>query len=537
MTSRLITKYDIYAFKENRSVDPDKFTDIIGRHFKQPKDASDSTAPPPAHMWRSLPLVFTGFHSKDIMLMMTETVKLFFRTATLAAVATLCVIQPALAAERPRVIVLTDIGNEPDDAESMVRFLLYSNELDVEALIATTSFWQKNVVHPELIEDRIRAYGQVLPNLRVHATGFPDPSYLLARVRSGVPKYGMEGVGDGLDTPASNLIIESVDKQDARPVRFCLWGGAADLAQALWKVRATRTPDRIAAFVAKLRVYSISDQDDAGPWIRQSFPGMFWIASIHAFASYSLAAWPGISGDRFFGFEGPSFTKVSNDWLSSHIQIGALGRLYPLPKYIMEGDTPSFLYLIPNGLGDPDHPEYGSWGGRYGKISSNNGLYADTVDRVKADNGQMVSSNQATIWRWRDAYQNDFAGRMQWTVHKNRADAPHNPLLVVNGARGRDILPLQAVSGKSITLDATGSQDPDGGRLDFRWWQYTELLPGRDVPTVAFEDASAIRTAIVPPQVSRPTDFHLILEVHDDKPDSMTSYRRIVLSVQPAPAQ
>ena len=45
---------------------------------------------------------------------------------------------------KPRVIVLTDIENEPDDAMSLVRFLTYSNQWEVEALVATTSVHQKD---------------------------------------------------------------------------------------------------------------------------------------------------------------------------------------------------------------------------------------------------------------------------------------------------------------------------------------------------------------------------------------------------------
>ena len=55
---------------------------------------------------------------------------------------------------RPRVIVISDIGNEPDDQMSMTRLLLYSDELDIEALVAATSTWQKTVVHPETMRDR-----------------------------------------------------------------------------------------------------------------------------------------------------------------------------------------------------------------------------------------------------------------------------------------------------------------------------------------------------------------------------------------------
>src|SRR5450756_977389 len=70
---------------------------------------------------------------------------------------------------RPRVAILSDIGNEPDDQMSLVRLLVYSNQLDIEALVATTSVWQKAVVHPETMRLLIQAYGKVRPNLMLHA--------------------------------------------------------------------------------------------------------------------------------------------------------------------------------------------------------------------------------------------------------------------------------------------------------------------------------------------------------------------------------
>ena len=107
---------------------------------------------------------------------------------------------PAIEAGKPRIVVLTDIGNEPDDSESMVRFLLYSNEFDVEGLLAVTSTWLRSAVHPEMIEERVRAYGQVLPNLKAHAIGYPEMQALLQLIRSGRAEYVMAGVGKGKDT-------------------------------------------------------------------------------------------------------------------------------------------------------------------------------------------------------------------------------------------------------------------------------------------------------------------------------------------------
>src|SRR5262249_19879199 len=131
-----------------------------------------------------------GNAKREVNLMRT-----YFTAALLLAllVSPVCFADSPTQESKPRVMVLTDIGNEPDDSESMVRFLLYSNEFDVEGLLAVTSTWLRTVVHPEMIEERVRAYGQVLPNLRAHASGYPDMEPLLKRIHPGRPEYGMSG--------------------------------------------------------------------------------------------------------------------------------------------------------------------------------------------------------------------------------------------------------------------------------------------------------------------------------------------------------
>jgi len=442
---------------------------------------------------------------------------------------------PGPRAAPPRIFVLTDIGSDPDDEESLVRLLVYSNELDIEGIAATTSTWLRDRIHPELIEERVHAYGVVLPNLRQHASGYPDEKYLLARVKPGLPRYGMDGVGEGKDSPASELLIGAVDKADPRPLWITDWGGANVLAQALWKVRNTRSPAQLEAFISKMRVYSISDQDDAGPWVRRAFPSLFWIASIHAFSQYGLAAWAGISGERLLQFDtGADFTKVSHDWLRDNIRKGPLGSVYPDFKFIMEGDSPSFLYLIPNGLGVPEHPEFGSWGGRYGQIEAGSGLRADTVDRVLGKDGRVYADNHATVWRWRDAFQNDFAARIQWTLTPSFKQANHNPILVVNGVGGRGPLELTAPPGARVDLDATGSYDPDHDALEYRWWQYAEAgvepSGGARPPTLQIQGESSMRASFVMPATQLRTALNIVLEVHDDGTPSLTSYRRVIVS-------
>ena len=127
--------------------------------------------------------------------------------------------------------------------------------------------------------------------------------------------------------------------------------------------------EELEKFVSKLRVYTISDQDDSGPWIRKTFPNLFYIASpgFHAGGAYHHATWSGISGDNFQArFTGADFFIVDNPWLDENIRRkGPLGAEHPQWEFLMEGDTPCFLNLINNGLSDPEHPDWGGWGGRY----------------------------------------------------------------------------------------------------------------------------------------------------------------------------
>ena len=202
--------------------------------------------------------------------------------------------------------------------------------------------------------------------------------------------------------------------------------------------------------MARLRVYSISDQDDAGPWIRREFPALHYIGlpSTPDGDQYYLATWTGISGDRFYkNAPGADFTTFTDEWVNAHIRSkGPLGKHYPMPCCIHEGDTPAFLGLIDNGLASFMSPSYGGWGGRYvwrtyyGETRPSWTQGGDSFpgrdnskDTVAGVDGRTYTSDQATIWRWRTAFQHDFAARMDWTV-KEPKEANHNPEVVVNGA-------------------------------------------------------------------------------------------------------
>ncbi|HOZ84688.1 MAG TPA: DUF1593 domain-containing protein [Niabella sp.] len=446
-----------------------------------------------------------------------------------------------------RLIVITDIGNEPDDFQSMVRLMLYTNQIDIEGLIASTSVHQKSHVSPGLIQKVILSYGKVQPNLLKHEPGFPTAQKLSGMVKQGLPVYGMKGVGKGKDSEGSEWIIKRLEKADSRPLWISVWGGASTLAQALWKIRETKSETEIKRLIGKLRVYAISDQDDSGPWIRKNFADLFYIVSP---GKYEDATWSAI----FKVIPGANNEVISNEWLLKNIQQGhgPLGAEYPDVAYGMEGDTPSFLMLIPNGLNEPEHPDWGSWGGRYElftppfdpKIKSfvpmeeeTRPIWTNAKDEftpwVQAKWGRAVikdtgrySGNQVTLWRWREHFQNDFAARMVW-CNNDYKSANHPPVVKLNTPEH-----LTVKSGETINLDGSASYDPDGDGLSFQWFQYTEVgtykknIPYYVVNTSELKDVRA-------PAVESPQSTHFILMVTDKGTPSLTRYKRVIVDIVP----
>jgi hypothetical protein len=471
----------------------------------------------------------------------------FLLTLVLASFLHSCATHAA-APEKVRLFVLTDIENEPDDAQSMVRLLTYSNQFDIEGLVATTSVHMSDKTSPARIREIVDAYGQVRDNLEKHESGWPTVEHLRSVISEGLPQHGMRAVGEGKDSPGSAALIAAVARDDPRPLWVSVWGGPNVLAQALWKVRATRSPKALAKFIAKLRVYTISDQDDSGPWIRKNFPQLFYIVSpgYAPGGAYHFATWSGISGDKVHGrFTGADFSIVDNPWLDQNIRRkGPLGAQHPRTLFLMEGDTPSFLGLVNNGLNEPEQPNWGGWGGRYELYlpptqrwylePETRSIWTNAVDEVLGTDGHWHTTNHATIWRWRSAFQNDFAARMDWTI-KPREEANHPPVPRLGHARE-----LTSKQGLRIDLSAEGSSDPDGDALSYRWFYYPEAgtltVSGRDsgefVEIKGFDQPKAWftvpTTRVMPPGTGT---MHIILAVTDHGTPWLTRYQRVIVTV------
>lgn len=456
----------------------------------------------------------------------------------------------AQTTQKHRAIILTDIEADPDDTQSLVRLLLYSNEIDLKGLIATTSCWKKTSVAPETIKKVIKAYGKVQPNLLQHDKSFPSAESLQSLVKKGLPNYGMTGVGNGKDSEGSDWIINILEEKDERPLWISVWGGVNTLAQALHKIKATKSEAEAKRLIAKLRVYTISDQDDSGIWIRNNFPDVFYIVSPGD--DYGSSTWVAINNV----IEGIDNSSISNSWLAKNIQQGhgSLGAVYPDVSWGMEGDTPSYLSLIPNGLSDPEHPEWGGWGGRYelyqpdfsktkkgGSIvpiaPETRKIWTNADDNftpfIAKDYGRNVGLSEkkfndykVTLWRWRDDFQNDFAARMDWCV-KPFSEANHPPVPVLSNPTE-----ITVKSGEGFGFDASNSTDADGDSLSFLWFNYPEA--GSYKKFIKIDSAENSHGAyVIAPKVEERETAHFILKVTDKGTPALSRYKRIIVNILP----
>ena len=422
---------------------------------------------------------------------------------------------------KPRVIATTD--GEVDDRSSMVRFLLYSCDFDVVGIVQVNSKYQKNGHSREKwIEAQFDAYEQILPSLRQHNPEYPGASHLRSVLR-----VGNENIKDlwaappnmeTKNTAGAQLIIDTLLDDDPRPVHVLSWGGANTTALALWKLKTEYNQEKRDYAFSRIRIYCIWYQDGGGAWIQENIPEAY---INEAYRWDNVWDYESIS-------DNPKKKTSSNppeiqpymgyNWVSENVKTGhgPLGALYP-QKYVSEGDTPSFLHLVNNGL--RSHLDYtlGGWGGR--------SAYDDpkfpnhVTDKDLKDDGD----RNKMYWRWIPAAQNDFAARMDWCV-KEFKDANHAPVAEVMGDLKREVKP-----GETVQLAATVS-DPDGDTLTSKWWQYADADSATTTVTIANSDSLDKANFVAPKEIGK--QIHVILEVTDDGVPALTGYQRVIFEVK-----
>ena len=419
---------------------------------------------------------------------------------------------------RLRVMIETDAGGDPDDEQSLVRFLLYCNEWDVEGILATRPrARERENLNPRrtgigIVRAMVDAYGQCHPNLVKH-----DPRYPAADRLRRVAVAGTGDVRDGVD-----LIIAAVDRDDPRPLWFCNWGtddGSApsNLKRALDEVLRERGPEGYARFKSRLRLSSADKFGDhtakIGPpfalWVDTFRPEIDRRRWYHRFSAITATAG---------GFD------VRRDVLTGH---GPLGALYPTntthPQ--KEGDSMTFLYLVPTGMNDAGEPAWGSWAGRYGPNEEFPGRPYFWANQRDAWDG--TTSRDNTLARWAEHLQNDFAARMDWCVG-DYAGANHPPVAEVTPAGTATVR-----SGGRLAADASGSRDPDGHALRFDWMWYPEAGTYRGDPIPLERTAGGAGAAFTAPAVDAPRTAHLIVAATDSGSPPLTRYRRLVVTIEP----
>jgi len=296
--------------------------------------------------------------------------------------------------------------SDPDDMQSMVRFLLYANEFDIEGLIASAGTFAM-VADKNNILGVIDRYEKVYDNLRTHDPDYPAADYLRSvtyedrgnnngvRITWGCGKQEYTDIiGEGMDSKASNAIIAAADKPDPRPIWIGVWGGPREVAQAIWDVKNRRSEKELNAFITKLRVFLIACQDATHEWLMNEFPDLFIIESKKTYQG-------------MFGGHDPLSDLA---WVNENIRFnhGPLCDVYPHEGMgctgICEGDSPAFLYLVSanRGINDPENPTHPSWGGQY--------------VRVKNTNHYVDGPGPSSISKWREDYQKEFKERADWCV-------------------------------------------------------------------------------------------------------------------------
>ncbi len=419
--------------------------------------------------------------------------------------------------DKQRLIVTTDMGGtDPDDTESMVHLLVCSNTLDLEGLISS-QVWMDDPDKTPKIREMVEHFGEVLPRLKKHAQGYPELSYLRSIIKRGQEKSNMSGVGEGKDSPGSDLIIKAVDKKgDKRPVWIAAWGGMNTVAQALWKVKNTRSRKAFEEFVHKIRIYDILGQDDAGAWISKNFPDIMYIRN-----------------KKIYGW-GPS-----DEWIRENVQnCKPFGDCYPNRIWVPEGDSPSFFYVIANGLNVPEHIDYGGWGGRFSTAKTEGIRGMDFIVKNGKDEAQYdpylmhinTSEGIEAINKWKQHILNDFAARMKWTTTDNYSEANHHPIAIVDRDKSLQCIYRVVRPNSELILDASASKDPDNDQMDYKWSFYNE--PSTYKGNVSIEQFKSAKCRIKIPNDASGKTIHVILELTDHGTPALTAYRRIVVKVK-----
>ena len=502
---------------------------------------------------------------------------------------------------KPRVVITAD--PELDDNNTIIRAILYSSDVKFEGLVYASSqfHWRgdgKGTTQyipgreytrlglcpctswrfspdEHFIDNIVDAYAKIYRNLKVHDPDYPSPAELKSKIKWGNVDFD----GDfSQDTDGSNLIKSLLLDDQPGPLYVTAQGGESTIARALKSIydQYAKTPqwEAIREKVSrKLIIIPSGDQDGTGAaYIHPNWPDVreYDFSGINLrlrradplapeVKPYFTPEWTHdnvtsrgplgalyrvwgdgkqmVKGDRtdYFGLSG-----YTSDQLK---QMGYMVWMPPQPKgsFLGEGDTPTFINLIENGLRAYENPQWGGWGGRMHPGGMGFSLFgplrrlcprtppalpadwrrpeAMQISRSRRKRTAIDISNfhfppvpprtAAINARFLAAAQNDFAARMQWSVTPKFSDANHPPVVKIKGP-----LAISASPGSTVQLEGEAT-DPDHNAVQVTWWQYNDAgtYPG----DITFSDPSALTTTFRVPDDAKPGQtINVILEATDN---------------------
>ena len=474
--------------------------------------------------------------------------------------------------DKPRVVVTTD--PELDDANSLLRYLLYSTDFRTEGLVyASSQFhwkgdgtgkkwfvpgreytrfglnlcpceswrWPTGELH---IDADLDVYEKIYANLRVHSPDYPTPAELRSKVRLG----NVEFDGDiSKDTPGSDLIRDLLLDDEPEPIYLLAWGGASTIARALESIHdryaATSDWPGIRAKVSRKAILSLSgDQDDTyAKYIHPNWPDLRSLSIGKGGVGLGYGAFVNASADdaRYFSSE---WTRAN---ISSRGPLGAHYRVWGDGKQMVPGDRFDYFGLTGHTTAElramgyvvwlPPRPkdEFLGEGDTFtylNLIDNGLGAYRDETPGGWAGHVSVnPAAGSATLSPQPDftsAVQNDFAARVRWSVTPTYAGANHEPKVSIRGSTR-----ISARAGDTVHLEASVS-DPDGNAVSVRWWRW------KDVDTYAgdvrLSDPTALATRLhVPADAVPGQTIQLVLEATDNGTPPLTRYQRVVIVLVP----
>lgn len=460
--------------------------------------------------------------------------------------------------EKIRTIILTDMTH--DDGNSLIRYLYYASYFDLEAMIVTnqlpdfnhddTGPWDKAM-------SILDAYREELPQLRKHDPDLPGYEELMAVTKQGrgaLPiiwltntlefsnwiadrfvtsawdsVYFHDCIGEGYtphgepkDSEGSDFLVEIFEKDDDRPIFVQAWGGTITFVQALHRFREKHGEEKFQELLPKIHLYGILFQDISFEYFAsfeqmrdETCAGFGTAIPTHGEEPVELGMALYDNGHFWYYVwsNDPDYQRpVTSEMVNGH---GPMSDIYDDGG---EGDTPSYLYLISSVFGLNDHldPTQGSWGSMFrpmGNSFPDNYYYTCDIDQYE-------------LIRWVPAATNSFMNRLQWSV-KEPGEVNREPVAVVNGDMTNTIIRLNIKPGEVITLDASGSFDPDGDELAIHWFRYDEADSYTGEVDIS-NSAAALQQIVVPDDLGS-SNIHLVLEVMDHGEPQLVSYRRVII--------